>query len=116
AVEQLMQLAKINIQKEIYEGRLKAQRDALALADAVAQAEQALAKSESERERAESERAQAMARAAELEALARGNVVARIHLMQKLLRQTETPTAELEQMTLESLTALVGQLERELPR
>jgi len=123
AVEQLMQLAKINIQKEIYEGRLKAQRDALALADAVAQAEQALAKSEIERERAEiereraeSQRAQAMARAAELEALARGNVVARIHLMQKLLRQTETPTAELEQMTLESLTALVGQLERELPR
>jgi len=151
AVERLMQLAKIDIQKEIYEGRLKAQRDALALTDALAEAlaraeesetraaaeaearaasetraaaeaeARAAAEAQARAAEAQARAAEAHARAAEAqaraaEALAKGMLVGRIGLLQKLLGQPVTPTADLEAMTLESLQDLAARLEGDLPR
>ena len=84
-----MELSEIDMQKEIYKGRLKARRDALSQAYAMAEAV------------AETARARAI-------------VVREIRLLQRLSRHDETPTEELEAMPLESLDALAEQLEREL--
>ena len=96
AVEALMELSEIDMQKEIYKGRLKARRDALSQAYAMAEAVAETARAEAETARA------------------RAIVVREIRLLQRLSRHDETPTEELEAMPLESLDALAEQLEREL--
>jgi hypothetical protein len=85
AMEVLMMLARVDIQKEIYEGRIKARRDErMRLIDALA------------------------------EGRAEGVLIGRIEFAQKLLRREATPRAALEAMPLEALEALAAQLEREL--
>jgi hypothetical protein len=80
-----MMLARVDIQKEIYEGRLKARRDEqMRLTDTLA------------------------------EGLAKGVLIGRIEFAQKLMRREVTPRAALEAMPLEALEALAAQLEREL--
>ena len=85
AMEVLMMLARVDIQKEIYEGRIKARRDErMRLIDTLA------------------------------EGRAEGVLIGRIEFAQKLLRREVTPRAALEAMPLEALEALAVQLEREL--
>jgi len=89
AMEVLMMLARVDIQKEIYEGRIKARRDEhMRLTDTLAEG---LAKGRAE-----------------------GVLIGRIEFAQKLLRREVTPRAALEAMPLEALEALAAQLEQEL--
>ena len=84
-----MMLARVDIQKEIYEGRIKARRDErMRLVDAL------------EEGRAEG--------------LAKGVLIGRIEFAQKLLQREVTPRAALEAMPLKALEALAVQLEQEL--
>ena len=88
-----MMLAQVDIQKEIYEGRIKARRDEhMRLIDALAEG----------REKGRSE------------GRAEGVLIGRIEFAQKLLRREVTPRSALETMPLEALEALAVQLEREL--
>jgi len=92
-MEALMMLEKIDIQKEIYEGRIKARRDEqMWRTDGLAEA------------RTEGR----------TEGLAAGALIGRIELAQKLLRREVTPRADLEAMSVEALEALDVQLEREI--
>ena len=93
AMEVLMILARVDIQKEIYEGRIKARRDEhMRLIDTLAEG------------RAEGRE----------EGREEGVLIGRIEFAQKLLRREVTPRAALEAMPLEALEALAVQLEREL--
>jgi flagellar biosynthesis/type III secretory pathway protein FliH len=95
AMEVLMMLARVDIQKEIYEGRLKVRRDEqMRLTDTLAEG---LAKGLAE-------------------GLAKGVLIGRIEFAQKLMRREVTPRATLEAMPLEALEALAAQLEQELLR
>jgi hypothetical protein len=88
-MEALTMLTRVDIQKEIYEGRLKARRDErMWRIDALAEGR--------------------------AEGRAEGVLIGRIEFAQKLLRQEGTPRAELEALPLESLEALAAQLEQEL--
>jgi hypothetical protein len=85
AMEVLMMLSRVDIQKEIYEGRIKARRDEhMRLVDALAEGQ------------------------------AKGILIGRIEFAQKLMRREVTPRAALEAMSLEALEALAVQLEQEL--
>jgi predicted transposase/invertase (TIGR01784 family) len=97
ATEVLMMLSRVDIQKEIYEGRIKARRDEhMRLVDAL---EEGRAKGQAE---------------GRAEGRAEGVLIGRIELAQKLMRREVTPRAALEAMTLEELEAIAGQLEQEL--
>ena len=138
AMEVLTMLAQVDIQKELYEGRIKVRRDELmterwvaearadleraqaelqrAQADAVrAQADAEQARAAEEQARAAEEQARAAAATAHSEGMARGALIGQIQLVEKLLRREPTPQADLEAMGLEALEALLAQLERELP-
>ena len=96
-----MMLARVDIQKEIYEGRIKARRDEhMRLVDALEEGR--------ERGRAEG-RVEGHAKGR-----AEGVLIGRIEFARKLLRREVTPRATLEAMSLEALEALAEQLEREL--
>lgn len=93
AMEALTMLSQVDLQKEIYEGRLKALRDErMRRIDALAEG-----------------RAEGLA-----EGLEKGALIGRIELAQSLLRREATPRAELEAMSLEALQELAAQLERKL--
>ena len=97
AMEVLMMLTQVDIQKEIYEGRIKARRDErMRLIDALAEG-----------------RAKGLAEG-RAEGRAEGVLIGRIEFAQKLLRREVTQRAVLEAMPLEALEALAVQLEREL--
>jgi hypothetical protein len=105
AMEVLMMLARVDIQKEIYEGRIKARRDEqMRLTDTLAEGR---AKGMAEG------RAEGLAQGLEKGRL-EGILIGRIEFAQKLMRREETPRAALEAMPLEALEALAVQLEREL--
>jgi len=105
-----MELSEIEMQKEIYKGRLKARRDALSQAYAMAEAVEERDEAKAEAARAKDEAGRAKDEAARGKAV----IVREIRLLQRLSRQDQTPTEELEAMPLESLDALAEQLEREL--
>jgi len=97
AMEALMMLARVDIQKEIYEGRIKARRDErMRLIDAF---KEGWAKGYAE---------------GYAEGLAKGVLIDRIEFAQKLLRREVTTREALEEMPLEELEELAVQLEREL--
>ena len=86
-------LAQVDIQKEIYEGRIKARRDErMRWNDALTEGH-------------------AEGRA---EGRAEGILMGRIEVAQKLLHREGKPRAELEALTLEALESLAEELEREL--
>ena len=88
ALEVLAMFTKDENEREIYELRLKYQRDhASILEDAVERAE---------------------------ERGARKGLVGQVHLCQKLLKQSPTPQEELSALPIEKLTALLDQLQKEL--
>jgi predicted transposase/invertase (TIGR01784 family) len=101
AMEVLMMLTRVDIQKEIYEGRLKARRDEqMRLTDTLAEG---LAKG----------RAEGLAEGL-AKGQAKGVLIGRIEFAQKLMRREMTPRAALEAMPTEELEAIAGQLEQEL--
>ena len=94
-------LTRVDIQKEIYEGRIKARRDErMRWIDALAEG-----RAEGLVEGLEKGQAQG---------LERGVLIGRIEFAQKLLRREGTPRADLEAMPLAALESLAEQLEREL--
>jgi flagellar biosynthesis/type III secretory pathway protein FliH len=108
-MEVLMMLSRVDIQKEIYAGRIKARRDEhMRLVDALAEGQaKGLAEGRAKG------RAEGLAEGL-AEGRAEGVLIGRIEFAQKLLRQEVTPRAALEAMPLEALEALAVQLEREL--
>jgi flagellar biosynthesis/type III secretory pathway protein FliH len=124
-MEALTMLTRVDIQKEIYEGRLKARRDErMWRIDALA---------EGRAEGLEQGRAEGLAQGLEkglaqglekglaqglekglAQGLEKGLLLGRIEFAQKLLRREGTPRADLEAMPLEALEALAAQLEQEL--
>jgi len=112
AVEVLTLLTQDYMQKEIYEGRLKARRDAQTMLNVMAETREAL--EETREALAETSEALAEARKAAAEALGRGVLIGQIVAFQKRLRQNLTPREELEAMPLAGLAALSAQLEREV--
>jgi flagellar biosynthesis/type III secretory pathway protein FliH len=100
AMEALTMLTRVDIQKEIYEGRIKARRDErMRWIDALAEG-----RAEGLVEGLEKGQAQG---------LERGVLIGRIEFAQRLLRREGTPRADLEAMPREALEALAAQLEQE---
>jgi flagellar biosynthesis/type III secretory pathway protein FliH len=130
-------LTRVDIQKEIYEGRIKARRDErMRWIDALTEG-RAEGRTEGRAEgRAEGRtegraeglaqglekgrtegRAEGLAQGLEkgrTEGRAEGLLIGRIEFAQQLLRREGTPRADLEAMPLEALEALAAQLEQEL--
>jgi len=119
AMEALTMLTRVDIQKEIYEGRIKARRDErMRRIDALAEGRaEGLAQGRAEglaQGRAEGlaqGRAEGLAQG-RAEGLAQG-AIGRIEFAQRLLRRERIPRADLEAMSLEALEALAAQLEQE---
>jgi predicted transposase/invertase (TIGR01784 family) len=95
ALEVLTMLSQADIDREIYEGRIKARRDQLMHEEAAAYA-----------------RVKALAEG-RADGIARGTLMGRIEFAQKLLRLPVTPRAELETMPMDALESLAARLERE---
>jgi len=112
AMEVLMMLARVDIQKEIYEGRIKARRDErMRLVDA-----QEEGRAEGHAKGHAKGHAEGRAEGLE-EGLEKGRaegLIGRIEFSQKLLRREVTTREALEEMPLEELEELAVQLEREL--
>jgi predicted transposase/invertase (TIGR01784 family) len=127
AMEALAMLTQIDMEKEIYEGRLKARRDELMRLTDMKEWEEALKEREGaieEREGAIEEREGAIKEAEArilvtkegllAEGRARGILIGRIEFAQRLLRRDAPTRADLEAMPLEALEQLAVQLEQEL--
>lgn len=95
AMEALTMLTQFDMQKEIYEGRIKARRD--------------------ERSRLYDAREDGLKQGLQ-QGMAKGSLIGRIEFAQKLLRGDITPRVELEAMSMEVLDGLAAQLEQELIR
>ncbi|MBI3944422.1 MAG: PD-(D/E)XK nuclease family transposase [Armatimonadetes bacterium] len=100
AMEVLAVLTQTDIEKEIYEGRIKARRDYQMLLDAAANARaEALVEGRAE---------------GRAEGLEKGALLGRVEVLQRLLQRDPTPRAELDALPPEALEALAAQLEREM--
>jgi flagellar biosynthesis/type III secretory pathway protein FliH len=117
AVEALTMLTRVDIQKEIYEGRIRARRDErMRWIDALAEG-RAEGRAEGLAQGWEKGRAEGLAQGWEkgrTEGRAEGLLIGRIEFAQQLLRREATPRADLDAMPLEALEALAAQLEQEL--
>ena len=128
AMEVLKMLSQSDLEREIYEGRLKARRDAQTLKTLYADVQQQCA--EAERRRAEAEQGRMEAEQGRMEAeqqlktatsqrdrvmrqASRKALVAQIQLCQRLLGHGETSANELQQHDEETLKDMVRALELE---
>jgi predicted transposase/invertase (TIGR01784 family) len=133
AVEELKMLTEVDIQKQIYEGRIKVMRDErakqhafdrmseamLKMQGALAESQGALAESqgalaESQGALADSQGALVDSQGALVESQEKGPLIGQIGLFEKLLDREATTRAALDAMTLAELADLAAQLEREL--
>ena len=123
AMEVLKMFSQDEMARELYEGRLKAKRDAKmwemdrhqALAK-MAEAEQRQAEAEQRQAEAEQLRAKAEQRGMDAERKVQQELACRIQLCERLLRQSVTDTAELLQRDPHQLRELAGRLEQALTR
>ena len=103
AMEVLKMLSQNDMERELYEGRLKAKRDLLTLTNQVATLLR-------DRDEATRERDEARRHAAKVE------LVGRIQLCERLLRRSVSDTDQLVERCVEDLRDLAERLERELAR
>jgi len=98
AIEVLMKFTQDELDRAAYEARLKANWDQNSLLREVREAREAARE----------------AREAAQQVLEKGSLIGQILLCQKLLKQPQTPQAELSALSLEELTALQAQLSQQV--
>jgi predicted transposase/invertase (TIGR01784 family) len=126
AVEVLAMFTKDENEREIYELRLKYQRDHDSIVQYAKDAEKQLRDAERQAKDAEehakdaekqAKDAERQAKDAEERGVKKGVVkglIGQVHLCQKLLKQPPTPQEELSALPVENLTALLDQLQKQL--
>ena len=108
-------LTENEVLRQRYEAREKAYRDAIWVERDHRRRLERLQQAEAQVEQAEVRAEQAEVRAEQAEVRAqKGELIGRIHMCQRLLRQPSSPRPELEEMALDSLEALAEQLESKL--
>lgn len=116
AVEVLEMLTQDEVQREHYEAREKARRDAASWHSTIARFKQEAErlKQEAERLKEEAERLKEEAATSRTEGRAQGELIGQIHAYERLLGQSPTPGDHLTAMSLDELKVLLDQLGSQL--
>ena len=113
ALEALAVLTQDRIQREIYEAREKARRDAASWTRAFQRLQEQAERAQEQAERAQEQAEQSLSKGL-LEGRAQGEFLGRIRVCEELLHRTPRPDAELAAMSVDELRQLAEELRSEL--